>query len=610
MWDNQNKAQFVSDKTIAITSSLTTSMEEGDRRTSGELFAFKQAFGGDLDGQALGAYFADGQSKAPYIVGTIAGSGAHIRVTAYASTDYTDGLNILKAVCPFEPDFGGTMGTGQQAWTSSLNVFGATLEVADPAGSVYGVSPLFQSLYAGAGYNLGITTAGETSGNSVEVLPLGSPFTGVHVNEDGELEEPYKVGFVASGGNYFANQFSTNIADQNLKSDIVIANIVSGNTGNAVAPALIDNFADSFSDIGYVGSGHFAGFASGIGGNQQVQLTDTIVSAGTSSTNTNSRFIKMVQGTYGLGAGTNGDSTVAATQNTAIIGGTNAAGEKTGIEALDDDLLNISVGLVPGLQNQKIQNALITVAERTQNFVAVVAPPYGVGATQDAINWGNGQSPYRTTAINSSWAAAYWPWLKTFSTYDAKDRWYDPTIFGARSMVYTDAVGETWFAPAGYVRGKLTKPSDVEVIVNQGDRDSMYSGGNTINPIVNFPQQGVTVWGQRTMQKNPSALDRINVRRLMIFLRKLILSSTRQFVFEPNDPFTWSQIVGVLAPALGDIKSRRGIIDYKVICDETTNTPVRIDRNELWCKVLVKPTKTAEMLIFELNLTSQGATIS
>jgi phage tail sheath protein FI len=174
-------------------------------------------------------------------------------------------------------------------------------------------------------------------------------------------------------------------------------------------------------------------------------------------------------------------------------------------------------------------------------------------------------------------------------------------------MAYTDSVSDSWFAPAGYRRGRLTKPTEVEVKLNQGDRDSLYSGGNVVNPIVAFPQQGITIFGQRTTQRSPTALDRINVRRLMIYIRKIILASTQRFVFEPNDEFTWAQIEGVLNPFLDDIRRRRGITEFRVVCDETVNTPVRIDRNELWTKVLIKPTKTAEILIFEINLTNQSA---
>jgi phage tail sheath protein FI len=94
---------------------------------------------------------------------------------------------------------------------------------------------------------------------------------------------------------------------------------------------------------------------------------------------------------------------------------------------------------------------------------------------------------------------------------------------------------------------------------------------------------------------------------MMIVIRKMIMSSTRALIFEPNDPVTWNRVAKILEPALDDIRRRRGITEFKVVCDETTNTPIRVDRNELWCRVLIKPTKTAEVLVFELNLTNQSA---
>ena len=176
-------------------------------------------------------------------------------------------------------------------------------------------------------------------------------------------------------------------------------------------------------------------------------------------------------------------------------------------------------------------------------------------------------------------------------------------------MCFTDGTRRPWYAPAGLSRGRLTKPVDVEVALNLGDRDSLYSGGNVINPIVKFAQDGIVIFGQRTAQRKASALDRINVRRLLIDLRDTIVTATRQFAFEPNDRFTWDQVENVVAPLLDEIKRDRGITEFKVVCDETTNTPLRIDRNELWCKVLLKPTKTAEIVVFEVNVTNQSAKI-
>ena len=270
---------------------------------------------------------------------------------------------------------------------------------------------------------------------------------------------------------------------------------------------------------------------------------------------------------------------------------------------------------VPGITNQDVQNALVTLAESTQEFIAVLAPPYGVGTAQDAIDWTNGQTDTRTAALNSSYAAVFWPWLKTFLVNDEKNIWLDPAIYGIRQMCYTDNVAEPWFAAAGSHRGRLTKPTEVEVKTNQGDRDSLYTGGNVVNPIAAFPQRGIMVFGNKTTQRRPSALQSINVRRLLLQLRKIVLAATQDFLFQPNDEFTWEQIENVVNPLLDDIARRRGIVSvngtpqYKVVCDETTNTGVRVDRNELWCKIIFKPTKTAENIVYEVNLTSQSANL-
>ncbi len=131
---------------------------------------------------------------------------------------------------------------------------------------------------------------------------------------------------------------------------------------------------------------------------------------------------------------------------TALIGDATGA-TKTGMQALDDDVLNVSLAAVPGISTESVQNALITFAETSQNFMAVVAPPYAVGSVQDAIDWTNGLATSRTGSINNTYASIYWPWVKVFSVHDAKDIWLDPAIFALRQMAYTDNVAEPWFAP-------------------------------------------------------------------------------------------------------------------------------------------------------------------
>jgi phage tail sheath protein FI len=550
--------------------------------------ALRSVIGGALDADLAGVFnagsFDSGLGLSGAIVGSFAGSGAELTAKICEGTTFNEASGIANALRAFDPtaDPTANFGISSTGESSSITVKGAQITTT----GTNSLSYLVQSIHPGAGYNGGVRANGDTSGNSITLTSLGSQNFVVGVNEQGVALETFKASLVASGV-FLENVINT--GETNTTSRVIKGNIV--RDGSDVSVTALTNFADS---ISLLTTGPFA-----------TSFNGSVTAAATGG-----RFAKLVgTAATNLAGGTNG---IAATENgrsTALIG--DATKEpKTGMQALDDDVINVGVALVPGVATQEVQNALITLAETTQDFMALVAPPYAVGTVQDAIDWTNGQSSTtgsRTTAINSSFAAVHWPWVKVFSTFDGKDRWYDPSIFAARQMAYTDSVADTWFAPAGFRRGRLTKPTEVEVKLNQGDRDSLYSGGNIVNPIVSFPQQGLTIFGQRTGQRSPSSLDRINIRRLMIYVRKVILASTQRFVFEPNDEFTWSQIEGVVNPFLDDIRRRRGITEFRVVCDETTNTPLRVDRNELWTKVLLKPTKTAEVIVFEINLTNQSA---
>jgi len=537
----------------------------GTGNNNKQAVALKKIIGGSLDGASVGAYYNAASLDTGYITAGYAGSGVILSVSAWSDSGRSVPWNILWPV-----DLSGH--SIQAASGATMSVTGISIKDTGTSSISYGV----QSLYPGRGYNEGTKTDGTTSGYSAQVLKTGGENVNLQINRDGAAAESFKISLLASGA--FAedviNTGATDLKSQYIKGYFVYAD------ADASVTALKD-FIHPLS--GSFLNAHFDG------------TKDGTLSA------VNPRFVKPIEGTYKLASGANG------TENDASLIG--AVTEKTGIYALDDDTLNIGIGSVPGNNDQDVQNTLVTLAESTQNFLAVVSPPEGLNTVQQAIDWTNGQSDERTAAITSNYAAIYWPWVQTFDTFAAKDRYFDPAIYAVRQMAYTDEVGDSWFAPAGTIRGRLTKPTNVEVSVNQGDRDSMYSGGNVVNPIVNFPQQGIMIFGQRTAQRNPTALDRINVRRLMIYIRKVLLASTRRFVFEPNDATTWEKIINVVNPLLDDIQRRRGLVDYKVVCDESTNTAVRVDRNELWCKVLLKPTKTAEVVVFELNLTNQSAQI-
>jgi phage tail sheath protein FI len=565
--DSAGVNQYLVTKEFAIPSGTVAATASG-----GQALALKTVIGGSLDSDKVGIFYSNSQVASGFLVGAWAGSGAALSVTAYADAAYTTGVSALAAV-----NFAGSLSANL---ASTVHVLGTSFATTGASSVGYYV----ESLYPGNGYNLSTDSTGATTGNSFEINSVGGEKFVAQVNQNGAALETFKADLI---NQYTFIEEVINTGSENTTSEVIKGYIVSGASRADIAAVPLGAFTDPLSDLGVasiVGAGQ--------GGNGAVSAR---------------MFVKPIEGTYGLSAGTNGTSNDDDTNALALIGDPSQT-PKTGIYALDDDTLNISIALTPGLNNQSLQNSLITLAEQTQNFLALVAPPYGsVDTVQEAIDWTNGRSETRTASINSSYGAVFWPWVKVYSVFDGIDRWYDPTIYAARQMCYTDSIADPWFAPAGFQRGRLTKPIDVDVVLNQGDRDSLYSGGNIVNPIVEFPQRGITIFGQRTAQRAPTALDRINVRRLMIYLRKVLLASTQTFVFEPNDPITWENIVGVVDPILDDIRRRRGIVEYKVVCDETTNTPVRVDRNELWCKILLKPTKTAEIIVFEINVTNQSA---
>lgn len=192
-----------------------------------------------------------------------------------------------------------------------------------------------------------------------------------------------------------------------------------------------------------------------------------------------------------------------------------------------------------------------------------------------------------------------------------------------KTIAYSDNVSELWFAPAGarrgqvknvskvgYVSGTLGTPTTfIETNLNQGQRDALYEFGSNLNPIVFFPGRGLIVWGQKTSAAAASALDRVNVSRLMKYIKRSLRKGAFPFVFEPNDQLTRDNLKASIDGFLGDILIKRGLYDFVTLCDESNNTTTRIDRNELWCDIAVKPVKAAEFIYIPVRVVSTGADI-
>ncbi len=632
--NNEGTNQFDTAKVYSVLAG--TSYGAGTAATT-QAQAMASVLGAALDTTKVGSYSTASGTDTTipevvgnYIVGNFAGSGAALTVEAFGDSALTQRSPILypldlsgnasgvSGVIPANQIIGQGMGEG--AGGSILNSY-TNSGIGGPSGPGFvsavvrgvsfvngsgtnGLGYLMQSIHEGAGYNTSTLTDGTVLGNSITVKDLGSFNNTIQVNEEGVALENFKVSLLNSG-NFVEDVINT--GETNLTSNIIKGNLFSEGVDLATITKF-GNYTDKLANLGTLGVVRGSKGAMTVNRGGAMASDTSAAEFDTDGRYMDSRFNKFIAGTYSMFDGDNGTGADSDAETTALVGTTSPS--RTGMQVLDDDLVPVTLAAVPGITTAAVQNALITLAEATGDFLAVFGAPHGVGNVGDAIDYSNGLTTYRSTPFNSSYAALYFPHVKVFQTFLGKDIFLDPAIFAIRQMGFTDTVADLWFAPAGFQRGRLTKPTEVEVPINRGDRDAMYSGGNAVNPIVNFAGQGITIFGQRTTQREPTALDRINVRRLMIFVKRVIEAATRRFIFEPNDPVTQEAITNLLKPLFQDIKQRRGITDFKVICDETVNTPVRVDRNELWCKVIIKPTKAAEILVFELNITNQSAKVS
>ena len=268
------------------------------------------------------------------------------------------------------------------------------------------------------------------------------------------------------------------------------------------------------------------------------------------------------------------------------------------------DLYRYNIITFPGINTQLggtaatvITTAITNAEERGDHLVIFDTSNYGQTSAATVAT--------RTDAYNSSYAATYWPWGQVVDP-DTGQRVFVPAstaVIGA--YAFNDSLGETWTAPAGVNRGVLTNVIRTEKTVTKAERDTLYDA--RVNPLATFPGTGVVVFGQRTLQKASSALDRINVRRLLITLKDEIGNIGKTLVFENNTTATRNSFVGQATAFLESVQQRQGLFAFKVVMDNTNNTPDVIDRNQLVGQVFVQPTRTAEFVILDFTLLPTGA---
>jgi hypothetical protein len=254
----------------------------------------------------------------------------------------------------------------------------------------------------------------------------------------------------------------------------------------------------------------------------------------------------------------------------------------------------------PGLNHSDHATAttlLVSTADARQDCIAVI--------DLDGYGTNIGTMIDNATSFDSSYAATYWPWLQTIDPNTGQVVWVPASTMIPGVYAFTDASSDAWFAPAGLTRGALGNVTKAERKLTTTNRDSLYEAN--INPIATFPGTGVVVFGQKTLQKRASALDRVNVRRLLIQLKSFISQVADNLVFEQNTIATRNIFLGQVNPYLESVQQRQGLYAFKVVMDDTNNTPDVIDRNQLVGQIYLQPTRTAEFIMLDFNVLPTGA---
>jgi hypothetical protein len=285
----------------------------------------------------------------------------------------------------------------------------------------------------------------------------------------------------------------------------------------------------------------------------------------------------------------------------------------------DPEVVECNIAVMPGINNKGLTGHLLSTCEGRADTLAIIDIESDYQPNTDNIASESARLPQVKQAVrdlkdrrlNSSYGCAYFPWVQVRDTINDAVLWSPPSVVALGTMASSQRKTEVWFAPVGFNRGGLTEGSaglpvsQVRYRLTSKERDALYEAN--INPIATFPSEGIVVFGQKTLQVTPSALDRINVRRLMIFLKKEVSRIAATILFDQNSSVTWQRFISQVEPFLASVKSRFGLSDFKVILDESTTTPDLVDRNILYAKIMLKPAKAIEFIALDFVITRSGA---
>ena len=279
---------------------------------------------------------------------------------------------------------------------------------------------------------------------------------------------------------------------------------------------------------------------------------------------------------------------------------------KRAINAISNpDEFDINLLAIPGVLHSK--GGSIVHSAVTNHAISKIEARGDCFYVLDGFAWGDSidNATNGISAMDTNYAGTYFPWVKIIDSETQLPVWVPPSVVLPGVISFTDKIAHEWFAPAGLNRGGLTSVLEAKTRLTHAERDKLYE--NRVNPIATFPGQGVTVFGQKTLQSAPSALDRINVRRLLIALKKFIASSSRYLVFEQNTSATRNRFLNIVNPYLESVQANSGLNAFRVVMDDTNNTPDVVDRNRLVGQIFIQPTRTAEFIVLDFVVLPTGA---
>lgn len=303
---------------------------------------------------------------------------------------------------------------------------------------------------------------------------------------------------------------------------------------------------------------------------------------------------KITKGSYEL---TGGDSGIKGLTSAEFI---------TAGKLLASGTIDMNLFAIPGCSDPAVIKEMLTLAETRGDCVFIVDPPNNL--TADAVaDWHNGTGEDNTTKFNSSYGVLYYAWQNIYDSVNGVNVEVPPSVVVAPTIAKSAQQSEIWYPAAGLQRGLINGALESVFSPDNATMNNLYTGENSVNCIINDPQVGLCIFGQKTLYREDSALNRLNVRMLLNYLKRVVVAACRHLTFEPNDRITWNRFEDMVTPVLTRIQNSRGLYEYQVVKGDLIVSDEDIDNYRMPCKILLKPTKSAEEIPIYFTITNTGA---